>query len=397
MNHPYFLQLNRTLQSYKRAIPSLIVDLDRLDQNLMTLQQSIAQRMNFRIVVKSLPSIPLLDYVMEKTGTHRLMVFHQPFLSTLAHHYGHQVDILLGKPMPLQTARYFYENLDKQVAFQPQQQLQWLIDTETRLRQYLELAQQLQQKLLINLEIDIGLHRGGLGNLETLRTVLQLIATHPEYLAFSGFMGYDPHIAALPKALRSPQKSFRLANDFYKSCIELVKTDFPELWHENLTFNGAGSPTLAFHQRDSSVLNEIAAGSALVKPTHFDIATLERYVPACFIATPVLKKMQGTTLPLLEKLKGVMNVWKPAFKQSYFIYGGYWKADFCYPPKTSINTIFGPSTNQSMINTAAKVDLNVDDFVFLRPTQSEFVFLQFGNILAVRDEEIITEWKVLQN
>ncbi|HAS40061.1 MAG TPA: alanine racemase [Microscillaceae bacterium] len=397
MNHPYFQQLNRTLQSYKRAVPSLLIDLDRLDQNLDTFQKSIRPEIDFRIVVKSLPSIPLLDYVMEKTSTNRLMVFHQPFLSTLAHHYGDKITILLGKPMPVQTTRYFYESLDTQSAFQPRQQLQWLIDTETRLRQYLELAQQFQQKLLINLEIDIGLHRGGFGDLKALRTVLQLIATHSEYLTFSGFMGYDPHVAALPKALRSPQKSFRLANHFYKSCIDLVKTDFPELWQDGLTFNGAGSPTLAFHQHDSSILNEVAAGSALVKPTHFDIPTLAHYVPACFIATPILKKMQGTTLPLLEKLKGVLNVWKPAFKQSYFIYGGYWKADFCYPPKTSINTIFGPSTNQSMINTAAKVDLNVDDFVFLRPTQSEFVFLQFGDILAIRNGKVVDHWKVLQN
>ncbi|OJJ18667.1 hypothetical protein BKI52_23965 [marine bacterium AO1-C] len=397
MNDSYFQQLNQTLRSYKRAIPSLMIDLDRLDHNLATLQSMITPDTNFRIVVKSLPSIPLLDYVMEKSKTNRLMVFHQPFLSTLAQHYGSKIDILLGKPMPVQTIRYFYETLDKQSNFQPPQQLQWLIDTKARLHQYLELAKTLNQKLLINVEIDIGLHRGGLGKLEALRTVLQAIADNPEHLTFTGFMGYDPHIAALPKALRSPKKSFRLANDFYKSCIALVQQDFPELWNKNLTFNGAGSPTLAFHQTDASAPNEVAAGSGLVKPTHFDIPTLKDFKPACFIATPILKKMQGTTLPMLEKFKGVMNVFKPAFKQSYFIYGGYWKADYCYPPKTSVNTIFGASTNQSMVNTSAKVALEVDDFIFLRPSQSEFVFLQFGDMLAFRDGKVVEEWEVLKN
>lgn len=396
MDASYFHKLNRTLRAYKSAIPSLLIDLDRLDQNLATLQHSLAAGMHFRIVVKSLPSIPLLDYIRQKTDTHRLMVFHQPFLSTLAQHYGNQVAILLGKPMPVQTAHYFYKTLTSDV-FQPAKQLQWLIDSEARLHQYLELAQTLEQKLLINLEIDIGLHRGGIPDLPTLGKVLHLIARHPTHLEFTGLMGYDPHVAALPKALRSPQKSFRLANDFYKRCVTLIKQDFPDLWHENLTLNGAGSPTLAFHQDGTSALNEVAAGSGLVKPTHFDIPSLQDYVPACFIATPILKKMKGTTLPLLEKLKGPMGFFKPAFKQSYFIYGGYWKADFCYPPQTAMNTIFGPSTNQSMVNTAAKIDLEIDDFMFLRPTQSEFVFLQFGDILAVRGGEIVEEWEVLRN
>lgn len=397
MNHSYFQQLNNTLKTHKRAIPSLLIDLDRLDQNLEVLQQSIAERMDFRIVVKSLPSIKLLDYVMERARTNKLMVFHQPFLSTLVQHYGSKVDLLLGKPMPVQTAQYFYQTAPKITNFQASKQLQWLIDTEVRLQQYLELAKEVNQKLLINVEIDVGLHRGGATNLKGLRSILHLLDQNPDHLEFAGLMGYDPHVVSLPKLLRSPQKAFRMANDFYKQCIELIKNDFPSLWHEKLTFNGAGSPTLALHKNPDSVLTEVSAGSALVKPTHFDIATLSDYTPACFIATPILKKFKGTTLPILEKLKGVLSTVKPTFKQSYFIYGGYWKADYCYPPKTSVNSIFGASTNQSMINTAAKVDLAVDDFVFLRPTQSEFVFLQFGDILAVRNGKVEGEWGVLEN
>jgi len=42
------------------------------------------------------------------------------------------------------------------------------------------------------------------------------------------------------------------------------------------------------------------------------------------------------------------------------------------------------------------VDLQVDDYMFLRPTQSEFVMLQFGDLLLVDDGEIASRWPVFQ-
>jgi D-serine deaminase-like pyridoxal phosphate-dependent protein len=397
MNTAYFQKLNQSLKSYKRAIPSLLVDLDRLDQNIQALKKLMPEDKAFRIVVKSLPSIPLIDYVMGKMDTNKLMVFHQPFLSEIAHHYGKKVDVLIGKPMPALTADYFYQTLDTNSTFQADKQVQWLIDTEQRLKQYIELAKKHKQKILVSLEIDVGLHRGGFGTLESLCSALKIIEQNQEHLKLAGFMGYDPHVAHLPKILRSPKKSFQFANDFYKACIEVLKSDFQDLWHQNLTFNGAGSPTLPLHKDTHSVLNDVSTGSALVKPTHFDIPSLSSFIPACFITTPVLKKMKGTTLPGLEKLKGLFNLLRPFFRKSYFIYGGYWKADYYFPPKTRDNPLFGPSTNQTMVNSASNIDLEVDDFIFLRPTQSEFVFLQFGNIIAMRGGEIETEWPILQN
>lgn len=393
---PYFKHLNASLKNYKQAIPRLLIDLDALDRNLEVLQGMLQAAVDFRIVVKSLPCPALLDYIMTKMQTKRLMVFHQPFLSAIAASADAAFDVLLGKPMPIQTAKYFYQTLDaNNPTFDPFRQIQWLIDTPARLEQYLELAQRLSQKLRINLEVDIGLHRGGIPDLETLRSALQLIEAHPDFLEFSGLMGYDPHIVKLPKIVRSQQKAFDLACGVYDNCKALIKEEFPNLWHSRLTFNGAGSPTLPLHHSSRSPLNDISAGSCLVKPTTFDISTLAAYEPACYIATPILKKLQGTTIPAIEPLKEALNWIDTTHRQSYFIYGGYWKADYHYPAGLRDNKLFGVSTNQSMLNAPLESDLAVDDFVFLRPQQSEFVFLQFGNILAVRDQEIVAEWKLM--
>jgi D-serine deaminase-like pyridoxal phosphate-dependent protein len=49
-----------------------------------------------------------------------------------------------------------------------------------------------------------------------------------------------------------------------------------------------------------------------------------------------------------------------------------------------------------MVNGSARVPLAVDDYVFLRPTQSEAVMLQFGDLVVVRGGAIVDHWPVFQ-
>lgn len=388
----YFKILNKELKNYQRAIPCLLVDLDILDENIAEALSNFRKDASLRVVVKSLPSVQLIEYILEKTHSSKLMVFHQPFLTDLVARLGDKADILLGKPMPIKTAEYFYNNLPQEYnGFNPFTQIQWLVDTKKRIEEYINLAKQLNQKLRLNIEIDVGLHRGGFSSLKSLTKVLSLIENNQNFVEFSGFMGYDPHVVKLPKIIRSQKKALRLANQYYEDCKTLVKNDFPELWNENLTFNGAGSPTLNLHKEQNSPINDIAIGSCFVKPTTFDILSLKNYKPATFIATPVLKTFSNTTLPGLEKVKQIFS------KKSAFIYGGFWKADYYYPIGVKQNNLFGSSTNQTMINVSKNIPLQVDDFVFLRPHQSEFVFLQFGEILPIRNGKIQQPWQLLNN
>ncbi len=51
-----------------------------------------------------------------------------------------------------------------------------------------------------------------------------------------------------------------------------------------------------------------------------------------------------------------------------------------------------------MLNGSAAVPSSaVDDHVFLRPTQSEAVMLQFGDLVVVRGGRIVDSWPVLQS
>ena len=87
-------------------------------------------------------------------------------------------------------------------------------------------------------------------------------------------------------------------------------------------------------------------------------------------------------------------MWNPNRRRTFFTYGGYWKAKPESPAGLSFNPVFGRSTNQEMLNGSAKINLQPDDWIFLRPTQSEFVFLQFGNIAVYDGGQIVDHWPV---
>jgi len=134
MTKDYFQKLNQTLKDSDRALPSLIIDLDKLDRNLSTLKSNLNPKASYRIVVKSLPSWELIEYVMKSTATQKLMVFHQPFLTELSSRLTGNADILMGKPIPIKTATYFYKNLISNKNFDAFKQIQWLVIQEKELK-----------------------------------------------------------------------------------------------------------------------------------------------------------------------------------------------------------------------------------------------------------------------
>lgn len=399
----YFSQLQAGLQKEGMLRPSLIVDLDRLDHNI---DQAVAVARQtgkaLRLVEKSLPSFQLLDYIARRAGTRRLMSFHQPFLNLDAQHWP-DADILLGKPMPVAMAERFYQA--HQGEFDPQHQLQWLIDTPDRLQQYLALAQLRGIRLNVNLELDVGLHRGGIPEGEAgvlmLRELLHVIAEHPQQLVFTGFMGYEPHVAMLPRLFGAPERLLAEAMATYQARVDQVQREAPELWAQALaadgqpalTLNTAGSPTYRLHDQEQ-VSNELALGSGLLKPTHFDLPSLATHLPALFIATPVLKCVNTLNLPGSGWLPHMLSRVGGRGRRALFIYGGNWLAEPVSPAGLAPSAMYGTSSNQQVLLAPDDVALQVDDLVFMRPTQSEAVLLQFGDLLAVRGGEIVERWPV---
>jgi D-serine deaminase-like pyridoxal phosphate-dependent protein len=384
----YFAQLNQTLKSSAVSHPRLLLDLDRLDANIDAVMSHIQSPQQYRIVVKSLPSMDLLQYVMARSGSRALMAFHQPFLNQLAVEVP-DADVLMGKPLPVQAAATFYGELSDS-AFDPAAQLQWLMDTELRLIEYQQLAQALGIRMRVSLELDVGLHRGGFEQESAIVAAMERIAADPEHLELGGFMGYEAFIAKLPNL----EGNLLGVIERYQAMVAVARAAQPELFTADLTFNIGGSQTYQLYG-DHQFFNDISAGSGLVMPTDFEMSTLADHQAACFIATPVLKQDDSVRVPGVAFTAPLFAAWNPNRQQSYYIYGGNWQADYENPPGLSRNPLWGYSSNQEMVNASRKVDLQIGDFVFLRPRQSEALFLQFGDLLGFRDGQLTQAWPVL--
>lgn len=389
---PYFLGLQQALTEAGIATPTLVIDKTRLNANIDTLVSQLPEGMAYRIVAKSLPSLDLIGHIRKRSGSNRLMTFNQPMLSTLTRTMP-DADQLVGKPLPVAAARAYFNGLAAEDA-PAAGQIQWLVDTPERLRQYEELAASNGQPIRVNLELDVGLHRGGLEAGDTLKAMLEALRGS-ESLTFTGFMGYEPHLAALPETMgwreRAKAGAWRRYNEALAQAAEVFGADAVA----GLVRNAAGSPTYRYYQ-STEIANEISAGSCLVKPTHFDTPLLEPHQPASFIATPVIKSIAKTRLPGLEFAAEGQRAWDPNTTRTVFIYGGNWLADPVDPPGLSYNKTFGRSSNQEMLNGGHNLSIEPDEFVFFRPHQSEAVFLQFGDIAVYEHGRITERWPVFE-
>ncbi|MGQ0585615.1 MAG: DSD1 family PLP-dependent enzyme [Gammaproteobacteria bacterium] len=390
----YYLGLQDALRQAGLFRPTLVIDRTRLAHNLDALKARLPMNKKFRIVAKSLPSLPLIEAVRAHMGTDRLMVFHQPHLNFIAERMP-DAQLLLGKPLPAGAAGRFFATR-RPGAFRPDRQVEWLIDTPQRLVEYRELASTAAAggTLRLNLEIDVGLHRGGFRTAREVADAITAIRDDPA-LEFSGLMGYEAHAAKMPDALGGVRGALGKAMAFYAECVgaarEVLGKDFAP---EALTLNAGGSNTYAYYD-ESAPCNELAIGSGLVKPTDFDTPGLAAHVPASFIATPVLKALDRTEIPGLEPLAGLFRAWDPNTARAFYIYGGYWLARPESPPGLQRNAIWGHSTNQDLLNGSVEVKLGVGDLVFLRPHQSEAVFLQFGDLAVYDGGRIVESWPAL--
>lgn len=374
MDLVYFQRLEKDLKQHGTGCPQLIVDKVQLMHNLVILKSLFKDQIAPRLVVKSLSNLSLLKLISDQMNTKRFMVFHLPQLIDLLDEFL-GADVLLGKPMPIRVIRQFYQGVEHAKT----SNIQWLIDSVERLKQYLTFAKELDIKLKINIEIDVGLHRGGVHSEEEFLKILQILTQYRESLIFSGLMGYDAHVAKLPKWLKKTQEAYQESQQMYASYKELILKHHPELWHEGLCFNGGGSPTLTLHTQNS-VCNDVAFGSVVVKPSDFDIELLSEFKPALWLATPVLKVLPKVKIPALEVLQKL-----PVKQNAIFIYGGYWMADYIYPKGLKINPLYGRSTNQELLTLSQKQSISIDDYVIARPQQSEVMIPQF-EFLYVYDQ-----------
>jgi D-serine deaminase-like pyridoxal phosphate-dependent protein len=373
------------LQRADVAQPVLMLDVDALDANIQRIGNVADDIHQLRVVAKSLPVPALLHRVLTGWQTTRVMTFSVAMLRQIEAEIP-GLDHLFGKPVPVAAARSLWgDDFGAQVGHR----VTWLLDTDDRITQYARLAADLGIEVSVAVEVDVGLHRGGFTR-ETVGAALVRIAGERN-LRFAGLMGYEPHLPVLPRALGIRAKAEKRFNDTYRSAVHSVQQVFGTDVAQNVIRNSAGSKTLADRAR-SPLFNDLSVGSLVVKPLDFASVGAPDVAPAMFIATPVLKVIDPLQVPGLGASMPVRWAAAGGARRGVYIHGGHWLAEPVYPPGFGYSATIGRSSNQELLVNRSELDVNVDDFVFLHPHQSEAVMLQFGPIAVISGDEVVEWW-----
>lgn len=387
---PYFAGLGRALHEAGVAQARMVIDLPRLRANLAAIGAHRGRTgMALRAVLKSLPSLPLMDEVARAWNSPRVMAFNAAQLQQLLAARP-LAEPLLGKPLPVAAAAQVLGQLPVEVG----SRIEWLVDTPERLAQYRQLAEQRGQALKLNFELDVGLHRGGFEDVASLGPALASLRGAP-LLRWSGFMGYDAHVAALPDLPGMRATAWEEARRRWQAAWSAAEAALGPRPREGLTLNTAGSPTFRLHDGKGPA-NEVSVGSAALLPLDFEKPLLADLQPAAFIATPVLKSWPRFRLPEgATWLSRAAQAWDRNQARGFAIHGGHWLAEPVSPPGIAPSGLYGNSSNQQVMVASQRVDLRPDDYVFFRPQQSEAVLLQFGDLLVFDGTRISASWPVL--
>lgn len=369
------------------AAPTLLIDLDMLDANLGAIAGAVPSGTHARLVAKSLPVPQLLLRALHRLGTERLMTFSVAMLRQLDAALPGR-EHLFGKPVPARAVAGLAQSgaADRELVAQ----VTWLVDSPERIAQYAAVAGESGLELRVALEIDVGLHRGGAAG-PTVASALQAIDRAPG-LRFNGLMGYEPHLPALPTALGVRGRAAEHFREAYLEAVAAANVVFGAEVVRDSILNTAGSKTFADRATEEP-FNDLSVGSLAVKPLDFDAVARPATRPAMYIATPVLKTVDPLEIPGFGGSRAAQLALAGGAKRGVYIHGGHWLAEPAYPAGLGYSKVIGRSSNQELLVTAEELGVVVDDYVFLRPTQSEAVMLQFGPIAVISGGAVVDYWE----
>lgn len=385
-DRPPFPDYARALRDAGVSWPVLVLDRDRLDANAAAIADVARPGVSLRVVAKSLPVPQLLSRILTAIGSQRLMTFSVAMLEQLEQSLP-GCDHLFGKPVPAAAVASLLRREDSAHALV--ERVVWLVDTARRIAQFADLAEEHGITLRVAVELDVGLHRGGVAGADAAAAFGQIADT--ANLECVGMMGYEPHLPALPSAVGVRARAEQAMRTAYADAVASARSVFGSAWIEGAIINTAGSKTLA-QRADEDLCNDVSVGSLFVKPLDFASVDSPPTRPALFIATPVLKIADPLLIPGFGSTPVVQRALAGGARRGVYIHGGHWLAKPVHPAGLGYSGVIGRSSNQELLVTRDELTVDVDDYVFLQPTQSEAVMLQFGPIMVVSGDQVVESW-----
>lgn len=398
---------NTALKASAGGREAAFVDLDAVDHNLQRVGQALGATIGLRLCAKSLPSLPLLEYLMVAACTNRIMAFSEGMVRDLLLRFGDRVDILLGRPATVEALARTFATLDANAApgdsGNPSGLVRWLVDTPIRMQEYAAFASGRGEQVRVAIELDVGLHRGGARTADQLLAMLDII-DRSEFLQFAGFMGYEGHVPFVSLDISSPEAEFAAVQARYADYVRIGQEAYPGLFAEPLVFNSGGSRTYHYYTDElDTPVNEVALGSALFYPSNFHNLDDSGLRSATFFATPVLRKLDPAEgYPDPERLPA-LAITQPDYEAWYVMVSGGFPGDRLYPAGLvdSPTAPGGPTRivnmmpNQGRWLGSRELPLEVGDFIFFQPWEADAVrWLAYLDVF--RGDRLVDQWPTFQ-
>lgn len=392
-----FARWNTELKAKAPGRDVTLVDLDALDHNIEVVKSQLGPAFALRVVTKSLPSLDLIEYVMNKAGTHRLMAFSEGLLRDLLLRFGSSADILLGRPTPIEAARRVFAESPRAAA-----DVKWLVDTKERMIEYRELAVSVGRPLHVVVEIDVGLRRGGARTVTELLEMLAVMDSRDGLLRLEGFMGYEGHVPFAPPGFDSDVE-FAAVHERYSDFVAAARQAYPAMFHRRMVMDSGGSGTYHRYSADLvTPVNEVSMGSAFLLPEHFADLSVFGLRPAAYQASAVLKRVDPAEVPFAEGYLPYLAQSNPSLETAYYMVGAGFPGELVHPAGLIVNPFMPEGdgvknlmSNQQLRNGPADLPLEVGDFVFYHPWEGGgLAWLSMLEVL--RDDTIIDRWPVFR-
>ncbi len=394
---------NQELREKASGREVALVDLDAIDHNLQRVGNQLGSRIALRFVAKSLPNIKLLEYMMVTACTNRVMAFSEGMVRDLLCWFGSDVDILLGRPATAAAAARTFATLDAHPSSGPNPAggVRWLVDTQERLTEYRDLADQRGSTINIAVEIDVGIRRGGALNDDELLAMLSIIDSS-SLLQFAGFMGYEGHVPFAP-AGASPEGEFAAVQRRYADFVRAGSEAFPSLFEGSPLYNSGGSRTYERYTDDlETPVNEVAMGSAFTFPSNFSNLPDQELRPATFFGSPVQKRTDPAEIPFAPGFLPSMAETDPSLEVSFHMVGGGFPGAYVFPEGLVENPVLAGDggvvnllPNQGQWLGSREVPLDIGDFIFYYPMEGDGI--RWLNRLEVfRNGTRIDQWSTFE-
>jgi hypothetical protein len=411
---PDYTRYNKVLRQFRPGLDTVFVDLDILDQNIATIQKMVGPQFSYRTVTKGLPCIGLIDYIMMKNHSPKLMTFSEGVLDAVLNNFSTQaVDVMQGREMPVAGVK----RLLNKHSLQSLLNVRWIVDTIDMAQQYAAL----NLPLKVCVELECGVMRGGPTTPDELLAILKVIANSK--MVFSGFMGYDGQVIYAPLTAQIPNAPFIVTSDQefinvnqkYDAFIAAAKAAYPQ-WIKNphIVFNGGGSTTLNYYSAKPIVntqINDISFGIGYLCPSNY-AQWLEAFglVNACYCVTFVNKVITPAQAPFEPGyFPALVAAGNPMLQTEYYVNSGAFPGARVYPGNPDPNN---PTTPALIDNPFVPNDpsgelfsneqqffgptgiLNIEDYVFFRPYESSAV-AWLGTLIGIRGDHVESIWSTI--